>query len=231
MTEKTLFNPDLKESLPLPLQDSWPESSHRFDTKSVWAVRAAIASGRPLLLRGEPGIGKSQIARAVAEELKVPFLYHVVDERSERDELLYTYDAVARLAEAQVSALSERRLTTSSPSTERNWSSFTVALQSAAFSHWPGFELQPVAVSLWKSELTHRNSLACHQTLELARQSLCHRPQHRFGSKRITDVCTSQRLRARHGPAVCGTTDSASQRSFLWEQCRSCCDGYRRGDF
>ncbi|HQX50713.1 MAG TPA: MoxR family ATPase [Planctomycetaceae bacterium] len=103
-----LFDPDLKTPLPLPAQDSWPASTHRFELKSVWAVRAAIASGRPLLLRGEPGIGKSQLARAVAEHLQVPFLHHVVDERSERDELLYTYDAVARLAEAQVSALSAK---------------------------------------------------------------------------------------------------------------------------
>lgn len=104
----TLFDPNLAEPLPLPKQDSWPESSHKFDNASVWAVRAAIVSGRPLLLRGEPGIGKSQLARAVAVHLRVPFLYHVVDERSERDELLYSYDAVARLAEAQVSALSAK---------------------------------------------------------------------------------------------------------------------------
>ena len=108
MSPTNLFDPDLKQTLPLPAQDSWPVSCHRFEAKSVWAVRAAIASGRPLLLRGEPGIGKSQLARAVAEHLQVPFLHHVVDERSERDELLYTYDAVARLAEAQVSALSAK---------------------------------------------------------------------------------------------------------------------------
>lgn len=40
--------------------------------------------------------------------LRVPFLSHVVDERSERDDLLYAYDAVARLAEAQVSALTAK---------------------------------------------------------------------------------------------------------------------------
>lgn len=78
----------------------------------------AIASGRPLLLRGEPGIGKSQLARAAAVELKVPFLYHVIDERSERDELLYSYDAVARLAEAQVSALSAKE---ENETTKGNW--------------------------------------------------------------------------------------------------------------
>ena len=102
------FSPDVKKPLPLPKHDSWPEAKHLFDEKSMWAVRMAIASGRPLLLRGEPGIGKSQLARAVAVELQVPFLYHVIAERSERDELLYTYDAVARLAEVQVSALAAK---------------------------------------------------------------------------------------------------------------------------
>lgn len=89
----------------LPPTGSWPESKHRFDEKSVLAVNAAIASGRPLLLRGEPGIGKSQLARAVAAAHKVPFLYTVLDERSERDDLFYHYDAIARLAEAQVAGL------------------------------------------------------------------------------------------------------------------------------
>lgn len=99
------FTPDLSKPLALPKHDSWPDALHRFDENSMWAVRMAIASGRPLLLRGEAGVGKSQLARAVAVQLKVPFLYHVIHERSERDELLYYYDAVARLAEAQVSAL------------------------------------------------------------------------------------------------------------------------------
>lgn len=81
---------------------TWPRSSHQFDAPSVWAVRAALATGRPLLLRGKPGMGKSQLARAVAAKLKVPFLSLVVDERTERDDLLFGYDPVARLAQAQV---------------------------------------------------------------------------------------------------------------------------------
>lgn len=99
------FPPDLPQPLPLPQHDTWPASKHEFDDTSRWAVRSALAARRPLLLRGEPGIGKSQLARAVAVAFKVPFLYHVVDERSERDDLLYTYDAVSRLAQAQVSGL------------------------------------------------------------------------------------------------------------------------------
>ena len=89
----------------LPSWDTWEAGVHQFDVGSLWALRAAVAAGRPLLLRGEPGIGKSQLARAAAVVLGVPLLVHVVDERSERDDLLATYDAVARLAQAQVSSL------------------------------------------------------------------------------------------------------------------------------
>jgi len=82
----TLFNPSLTEIYPLAGVDSWPVSRHRFQADTIDAVQAALAAARPLLLRGEPGIGKSQVARAVAAFLKVPFLYHVIDERSERDD-------------------------------------------------------------------------------------------------------------------------------------------------
>ena len=84
---------------------NWPEAKHRFTQESLWALDMAILTNRPLLIRGEPGIGKSQIARAAAAELGVPFLSHVIDERSDRDDLLYHYDAVSRLAQAQISSV------------------------------------------------------------------------------------------------------------------------------
>ena len=105
MSSGELFSPDLSKTLEIPAQESWPKTSHRFDQRSIWAVRAALASGRPLLLRGEPGIGKSQLARAAACAHGVPFLPFVVNERSDWDELFYHFDAVARLSQAQVSAV------------------------------------------------------------------------------------------------------------------------------
>lgn len=90
------------ETIPLLRQDPWPKAEHRFTKASLWALDMATETGRPLLIRGEPGIGKSQIARAAAAVLKVPFLSFVVNERTERDDLLFHYDAVARLAAIQV---------------------------------------------------------------------------------------------------------------------------------
>ena len=86
----------------IPRQGSWPEAWHHFDKDASLAVVTSVAAGRPLLIRGEPGIGKSQIARAVAAAMHVPFLPFVVNATCECNDLLFTYDAVSRLAQAQV---------------------------------------------------------------------------------------------------------------------------------
>ena len=77
-------------------------TKHVFDKDMVHAVNAALAAQRPLLVRGEPGIGKSQLARAVAQTLGWGFVSTVVDLRTEPRDLLWTFDAVRRLADAQV---------------------------------------------------------------------------------------------------------------------------------
>lgn len=46
------------------------ERVHKFDEPSIGAVNAALAAQRPLLVRGEPGVGKTQLAEAVAAELQ-----------------------------------------------------------------------------------------------------------------------------------------------------------------
>ncbi len=75
---------------------------HIFEEDSIHAVNAALASGRPLLVRGEPGVGKSQLARAAAEKLERVFLYYAVDIQTEAKDLLWRFDAIERLAKAQV---------------------------------------------------------------------------------------------------------------------------------
>lgn len=88
--------------IPLPATGTWPDSVHRFDAETAIALRAAEAAGRPLLIRGEPGTGKSQTARAAAEASGRLFLSVVIDGRTEAQDLLWRYDAVGRLSDAQL---------------------------------------------------------------------------------------------------------------------------------
>ena len=92
------------EPLFIPATGSWPSSHHLFDEKSHYALRAALAARRPLLVRGEPGTGKSQLARAAAYHLGRLFVSEVVHARSESQDLLWYFDAVGRLGEAQAMA-------------------------------------------------------------------------------------------------------------------------------
>ncbi len=64
-------------------------------------VNAAIALRRPLLVRGEPGTGKTMLAHAVAEALGKPFYTWHIKSTTTAKEGLYTYDVVARLNDAR----------------------------------------------------------------------------------------------------------------------------------
>lgn len=70
----------------------------------VEAVNLAIYLERPLLLKGEPGCGKTRLARAVAYELGLPFEAWYIKSTSRAKDGLYTYDAVSRLRDAQLVA-------------------------------------------------------------------------------------------------------------------------------
>jgi MoxR-like ATPase len=65
------------------------------------AVEVALTTGRPLLLRGEPGTGKSSLAAYVARRLGWRYYEHVVTSTSTATDLLWRFDAVRRLADAQ----------------------------------------------------------------------------------------------------------------------------------
>jgi MoxR-like ATPase len=75
---------------------------HVFDPRSIHAVQFALDAGRALLVRGKPGVGKSQLARAAAAALDWKFEGTVVDAAAEARDFCYRVDLVARLAEAQI---------------------------------------------------------------------------------------------------------------------------------
>jgi MoxR-like ATPase len=64
-------------------------------------VNAAIALGRPLLVKGEPGTGKTVLAAAIAEALGAPLLTWGIKSTTKAQDGLYTYDVVARLNDSR----------------------------------------------------------------------------------------------------------------------------------
>jgi len=66
------------------------------------AVNAAIALERPLLVKGEPGTGKTVLAREVAGALGLPLIEWHVKSTTKAAQGLYEYDAVSRLRDGQI---------------------------------------------------------------------------------------------------------------------------------
>lgn len=66
------------------------------------AVNAAVTLGRPILIKGEPGTGKTQLAEEVARGLGRPLLQWHVKSTTKAQQGLYEYDAVARLRDSQL---------------------------------------------------------------------------------------------------------------------------------
>lgn len=66
------------------------------------AVNAAIALERPLLVKGEPGTGKTELAKQVSESLGLRFIEWNVKSTTKAQQGLYEYDAVSRLRDSQL---------------------------------------------------------------------------------------------------------------------------------
>ena len=66
------------------------------------AVNAAITLERPLLIKGEPGTGKTQLAYEVADALAAPLITWHVKSTTKAQQGLYEYDAVTRLRDSQL---------------------------------------------------------------------------------------------------------------------------------
>ena len=67
------------------------------------SVNAAITLQRPLLVKGEPGTGKTMLAEEVAQALELPLLQWHIKSTTKAQQGLYEYDAVSRLRDSQLS--------------------------------------------------------------------------------------------------------------------------------
>ncbi len=66
------------------------------------AVNAAITLRRPLLIKGEPGTGKTVLAQEIATAMKAPLIEWNIKSTTKAHQGLYEYDAVARLRDGQL---------------------------------------------------------------------------------------------------------------------------------
>ncbi|QHI99387.1 AAA family ATPase [Xylophilus rhododendri] len=69
------------------------------------AVNAAVALQRPLLVKGEPGTGKTLLAEEVAGALGMPLLQWHIKSTTKAQQGLYEYDAVSRLRDSQLASV------------------------------------------------------------------------------------------------------------------------------
>ncbi|HWK73774.1 MAG TPA: MoxR family ATPase [Povalibacter sp.] len=68
----------------------------------MMAVNASVTLGRPLLVKGEPGTGKTQLAEEVARSLNRPLYRWHIKSTTKAQQGLYEYDAVSRLRDSQL---------------------------------------------------------------------------------------------------------------------------------
>jgi MoxR-like ATPase len=68
----------------------------------MMAVNAAVTLARPLLIKGEPGTGKTQLAEEIARSLARPLYEWHIKSTSKAAQGLYEYDAVSRLRDSQL---------------------------------------------------------------------------------------------------------------------------------
>src|SRR5512147_781917 len=87
-----------------------PQPMSRFEGSSTYvatddlklAVNAALTLQRPLLIKGEPGTGKTMLAEEVARALGMPLLAWHIKSTTKAQQGLYEYDAVSRLRDSQL---------------------------------------------------------------------------------------------------------------------------------
>ena len=86
---------------PLPMRFAGSEEYVATEDLTL-AVNAAITLERPLLIKGEPGTGKTMLAVQVAKALGIPLLEWHIKSTTKAQQGLYEYDAVSRLRDSQL---------------------------------------------------------------------------------------------------------------------------------
>ncbi|MDR4484628.1 MAG: MoxR family ATPase [Nitrospirales bacterium] len=106
MSYKPLFDPDeetsLKDTYKIPdlAGDARDGQVYVYNEEIKLAINVALATGRPLLVRGAPGSGKSSLAPNIARKAQWRYYEGVITSRTEARDLLWTFDAVRRLGDA-----------------------------------------------------------------------------------------------------------------------------------
>lgn len=93
-------DPDAPGEPSRPSRDGRNGGVYLLDDEVRLAVDVALATGRPLLVQGEPGSGKSSLAAYIARNLGWRYYEHVVTSRTTARDVLWTFDNVRKLADA-----------------------------------------------------------------------------------------------------------------------------------
>src|SRR6202044_4204418 len=83
------------------------DATYVFSTEAVLAINVALTSGRPLLVQGPPGSGKSSIAAVAARVLGWHYYALAVTASTQPRDLLYGFDMTRRGLDAQTRPLRE----------------------------------------------------------------------------------------------------------------------------
>lgn len=78
-----------------------------YNDKIELAINVALVTGRPMLIRGPSGSGKSSLARNVARRMRWWYYEQVITSRTQARDLLWNFDSLRRLSDAQANKLNE----------------------------------------------------------------------------------------------------------------------------
>lgn len=99
ITEK-LLSLKAGQEIELSAMQGWPAGGYLLSQEHVGALQAAWLADRPLLVRGDPGLGKSQLAQAIAAYLDWGLVSVVIHYNTVIDDLLFSVDHLERLHQA-----------------------------------------------------------------------------------------------------------------------------------